>query len=107
MNNSMDCGDKTSIIGKFILERRRERSLSQRALARLCRVDQKYIARVESGESPASPRLLCSLAVHLECDADTLQLMAGHLPDDVMQILCRNPRLCGVLRALDSAGEDL
>jgi DNA modification methylase/transcriptional regulator with XRE-family HTH domain len=73
--------------GSFIRERRNLQGLSLRAAAVRVGVDAAYLSRVEAGKTPPSRQFVERLAPIVGCSVDELALMAGHLPQRVLNIL--------------------
>lgn len=76
--------------GTFVKERRCEKGFSLREVAVRVGVDPAYLSRVERGKVQPSEHLMEQLAPVLECSADDLAIMAGHLPLRVRSVLERN-----------------
>ncbi len=77
--------------GQCIREKRQEAGRSLSDLAKALQVTKGYLSRLERGRAKPSKRLIESIARVLEIDLGPLKILAGDLPDDVQQILCRHP----------------
>lgn len=73
-----------SELGKFIKDKRNEKSLSTHKLAELAQVSQSYIAQLESGrkKSPPSPDILRKLAPALDVEYGELMEIAGYTDEN-------------------------
>jgi transcriptional regulator with XRE-family HTH domain len=59
-------------LGKNIQKRRKERGLTQEALAELCEFDPTYISLLERGKRNPPFATLLKIAHHLDCDVSEL-----------------------------------
>jgi transcriptional regulator with XRE-family HTH domain len=77
---------------------REERGKSLRAAARDLGVDPSYLYRVERGEKVASAELRERAAQFYDLPSEELKMAAGHVPEDILEILRSNPELVARLR---------
>ena len=88
-------------IGQFIRDRRQERELSLRDLARRIAIDPALLSRVEAGKAPPSDQLLEHVAEALDMSADEFLLIAGRLPEKIRAMVEKQPyRVSTALRSL-------
>jgi HTH-type transcriptional regulator, competence development regulator len=89
--------------GNYLKEIRTQRELTQRQLAELIGGDfsYSYICKIELGKknppSNVSLELLCD---KLSLDRDVTYLMAGRIPDDMIEMICQTPDLMMFLRKI-------
>lgn len=81
------------MIGRRLRALRLEKGVTIRALARKVGVDFSYISQIEHQKRQPSRDLVTRFAVALGVDADELLVTAGYLPEDVGEILGRDPEL--------------
>lgn len=81
-------------------EKREERQLSVRGLARLCGLTASYLSKVERGLEKPSLHLAGLLSRHLNLDSDEAIARAGHVPADVQALLAQDSSLCAEVRRL-------
>jgi transcriptional regulator with XRE-family HTH domain len=77
---------------------RQERGSSLRATARDLKVDPSYLSRLERGEKPASREVLRRASSYYDVPFEEFELAKGNIPEDVVDILRRNPGLVEKLR---------
>ena len=80
------------MFGDCLHQLRQRKKLSVRTLAEKVEVDFSYISQIEHGKKQPSKDLVIRLARALGADEDEFLMAAGHLPDDVGEILGRDPR---------------
>jgi len=86
-------------LGIYLRDQREKKDLSLRELGELMKRSKQHLAAIEVGAARASPEICEQLAYHLELDRDVVLLLAGHTPDDVLQLLRENPQAgCALLR---------
>ena len=68
--------------GRMLKRTRTKHRVSQRQLAAAIGVHHTYISKIESGTERPSPQMLRAIAKALGCDAITLHLAAGYIPDE-------------------------
>ncbi len=90
------------MFGEKLRQLRLEKKVSMRTLAQKAAIDFSYISQIEHGKRQPSRDVIVRLARALKTDADELLVVAGHLPEDVGEILGRDPR-----RSLDLIRETL
>lgn len=86
-------------LAELLRTSRSERGESVRAAARNLGVAASHLSRVESGERRPSQDLRRQLSDYYGIADDDLQLAAGAVPDDVIEILRRHPELIDRLRS--------
>jgi transcriptional regulator with XRE-family HTH domain len=93
-------------LGITLRDQREKKDLSLRELGQLMGLSKQYLAAIEVGEGRASAEICQLLAHHLGLDPDVVLLLAGHVPEDVLELLRENPQAgCALLRrALAMAG---
>ncbi len=85
-------------IGEYIAQARKDRGLSQRALARLADISPAEINRIEGDHRKApSPIFLRRIANALLLEPDDLMRLAGYIPEEEQA----EPELNGYLKDLD------
>jgi len=77
--------------GERIRSEREARGYSLGELANALRVTKGYLSRLERAKAAPSRRITDLIAAILRLDAGRLHLLAGHLPNDVAQILYDHP----------------
>lgn len=95
--------------GRFLRRRRRQKGLSQRALAGQVGVDFSYLSKLENeapGFSSVSEPTLQKLAEALDVDADEMITRAGKVPSDVQRILIDDFSLVKEVRRRNQADAD-
>ncbi|MEA5533692.1 helix-turn-helix domain-containing protein [Crocosphaera sp. XPORK-15E] len=71
--------NETMSFGKTILQSRRKKRLSQRDVADLIGVDHTYLSKLENDRVEPSPKIIDSLAKHLELNTEELTYLAGKM----------------------------
>jgi site-specific DNA-methyltransferase (adenine-specific) len=79
-------------LGDQVRERRLKLGLTLAEVAQLAGVTKGYLSRVERGHAKPSKKLVDQMARILRTEAGPLQVLAGHLPHDVEQILYAHPQ---------------
>ena len=74
-----------------IKKMREQRGISIKTLAKSLDVNYTYLSKIENSKSVPSEAFIERLAMVYNCDADELKIMAGKIPDDVIEILKNNP----------------
>jgi transcriptional regulator with XRE-family HTH domain len=70
-------------IGEFIRNKRTEKDLGQKELARLANISTVELWRIETGDrKKVSPSILKALAPHMGVSYEELMKIAGYIPDD-------------------------
>lgn len=91
----MDFGERARQI-------RKERGLSQRALAEACGIDFTYLSKIENSRiEPPSEDVIRRIASSLDAEADELIVLAGKFPSDLEQELRTPERVKAIRRSLD------
>jgi len=78
------------MLGKFIKEKRKELGLTQQALSDKMRISKSYVAMIEGGNAIPNKKIL-DLFSTIIGDRDTLYLLAGKIPDDVICKIKNSP----------------
>jgi transcriptional regulator with XRE-family HTH domain len=91
-------------LNELLRELREQQGRSLRQAARALEVDPAYLSRVERGEKPASPAVLRRASTYYEVPEEYLALSRGRVPEDIVEILQRNPNLLEELRARHGPG---
>jgi len=90
---------ETNEFGTRLRELRIQVSLTQRQLADRVGVDFSYLSKIESGTlPPPSEKLILRLAEVLNTDKDELIILAGKIPEDIVQML-KNRKTLQLLRS--------
>ncbi len=87
--------------GKYLRRKRKQKKMSQRALASEAEVNFTYLSKVENdvpGFSSVSEPTLQKMADALDVDADEMITRAGKVPSDVKQMLVDDFSLIKELR---------
>lgn len=78
--------------GEVIRAHRRRRELTLRGLAKLVELTPSYVSRIENSDTALPTEAVCRrLAAILELDPDELTALAGRVPQDVKDIILRDP----------------
>jgi transcriptional regulator with XRE-family HTH domain len=77
---------------------RQEQGLSLRPAARDIGVDPSYLSRVESGTRNVTGDMETRISDFYGLDRDMLDLAAGRVPQDIVEIIRRHPDLIAELR---------
>jgi transcriptional regulator with XRE-family HTH domain len=85
--------------GQRLKELRKERSLSQKALAKKVAINFTYLSKIENerldfAQFP-SEELICKLAVALEADEDELLILAKKVPPKIRERVLERPDAFG------------
>ena len=79
---------ETEIFGERIRELRTRAGLTLRRLAKEVNVDITYLSKIENGVMPPpSESVILKLAENLNTDKDELLILAGKVPQDIVEIL--------------------
>ena len=70
---------------------REQKGISIKTLAKSLDVNYTYLSKIENSKSVPSEAFIERLAKVFNYDADELKIMAGKIPDDVIEILKNNP----------------
>lgn len=73
-----DIESNLTALGKYIVQRRHEKKLSQKALASLIKVTPVYMCRIESGKQIPSKDCLKQISAYLGTPYDRLLALAGY-----------------------------
>ena len=75
--------------GKLIRQARKEKSYSQRELAKLLKLDFTYLSKLENNRADYAPKeeVIRALARHLDLDAEELIFLAGRIPQQEEDLL--------------------
>lgn len=86
--------------GNFVRQRRMEKDIGLREMAKLIGVSPTYMSKVERDEFPPPvEEKVKDIARILQCDADDLLARAGRVSSDLSDIIKRNPvELAALLR---------
>ncbi len=80
--------------GERLRQIRKERKVSQRALADMVNIDFTYISKIESGrQAPPSAVVIRHIAQALQTDESELYYLSGKVPADLEPALKENPLL--------------
>jgi transcriptional regulator with XRE-family HTH domain len=81
--------------------------MTQRELAAQVGVNHTYLSKLETGHADTMPSLslVWALADWLHTDRERLAMLAGYIPDDVMDYLCSNPAALQAVRRLAELAE--
>ncbi len=85
-------------VAQLLRRLRAEQGRSLRGAARDLGVDPSYLSRVENGERQPSGELEERISSHYGLERDSLDLAAGRVPADVLEILRRHPDALDELR---------
>jgi DNA-binding XRE family transcriptional regulator len=86
-------------IGVYVQQARERRSFSRAELAKCCGVSRTYVYCIEKGEDVPSAALCESLTDMLHLNKDEVLLAAGHVPEDILNILREAPEAaCQLIR---------
>jgi len=78
-------------IGDFIKEKRKDKGISARELARRSGVSQPYLSQLENGKNDKpSPNILNKIAEVLEIPNGTVMLVAGYIEDPFNPVQHKN-----------------
>ena len=79
-----------SLLAYTIRNKRTQLQLSQTDLAIACKLDPSYISRIEGNQLGYAPsrEAIAALAAALDLDEYRLQLMARHIPDEMLDMVC-------------------
>lgn len=93
--------------GQRLKELRKERSLSQKALAKKVAINFTYLSKIENerldfAQFP-SEELICKLAVALEADEDELLILAKKVPPKIRERVLERPDAFRILADLDDS----
>lgn len=93
--------------GQRLRELRLREEMTQRELAARVGVNHTYISKLETGHADTMPSLglVWELADWLHTDRESLAILAGHIPDDIMEYLQRNHTAIAAVRRLAELGE--
>lgn len=92
-------------LGQKLKERRLDKNLTLRDLAKLVKTDFTYLSKIENDKTdhPPSEDLLGRLSVQLETDLDELLSLSGQVPEKFREALTRDQGAFAFLRsAIDS-----
>lgn len=92
--------------GRFLKKRRKQKGMSQRALAAEVGINHTYLSKVENdapGFSSLSEESLTRIADALQVDRDEMIARAGKVPSDVRRILVDDFSLIKEIRGLSAA----
>jgi transcriptional regulator with XRE-family HTH domain len=92
--------------GKFIREKRLEKGISLRKLAKELDVSASYLSQIELGFLlPPSEKVIVVLASLLDQNCDELLARAGKISSNLRDIIISNPKLCSkLLHEIDLQG---
>lgn len=82
----MDAG-----VGRRLRALRKKRGLGLKRVAPEIGVSYTYLSKVENGKAAVSESVIERLAKYYSVDDESLAAQAGHLPDDVKEILANHP----------------
>jgi transcriptional regulator with XRE-family HTH domain len=94
--------------GAFVRQRREEKEIGLREMAKMVGVSPTYLSKVERDEflPPAEDKVL-AIAKIIECDADDLLARAGRVSTDITDIIKRHPvELAALLRTTKGLSAD-
>ena len=77
--------------GQYVRTERLTRGYALADLARKLNVTKGYLSRLEQGKAKPSATMIERIATTLNIDPTPLFVLAGYVPTDVKQILCRHP----------------
>lgn len=77
--------------GKKLRDLRTRLGLGLKTVAPEIGVSYTFLSKVENGKVAASERVIERLAKYYSVNDETLAAQAGHLPDDVKDILANHP----------------
>jgi transcriptional regulator with XRE-family HTH domain len=89
---------ETKPISELLRDLRSSRGASLRSAAKDLGVAPSLLSRIERGERMATPEFQERAAHYYDVEPDVVQLAAGRIPDDIVEILRRNPGLIERLR---------
>ncbi len=94
--------------GAFVRQRREEKKIGLREMAKKIGVSPTYLSKVERDEfTPPTEDKVCAIAQIIECDPDELLAMAGRVPSDLAEIIKRRPvELAALLRTTKGLSAD-
>ncbi len=91
--------------GRRLRELRREKGISQRALADQVGIDVTYLSKLENDRmDPPSAETTAALARALGADVDELSVLAGKIPTDIADLLSRD---LGAVKLFRSVAGDI
>jgi HTH-type transcriptional regulator, competence development regulator len=94
----MKKADKKSF-GSFLKKLRLNNGLSIKKLSNELKVNYSYLSKIENGHSLPSDEFIIRLASLYDCDREELLARAGTIPEDIIKIICNNPKeVIGFLR---------
>jgi transcriptional regulator with XRE-family HTH domain len=75
--------------GQLIRQARKDKSYSQRELAKMLELDFTYLSKLENNRADYAPKeeVIRSLARHLDLDAEELIFLAGRIPQQEEDLL--------------------
>lgn len=93
--------------GQRLKELRKERDLSQKALAKEVEINFTYLSKIENerldfAQFP-SEELICKLAAALEADEDELLILAKKVPPKIKERVFQRPEAFRILAQLDDS----
>jgi transcriptional regulator with XRE-family HTH domain len=86
-------------LAELLRDLRRSRGESLREAANGLGIDPSHLSRIERGQKQASEPLRERAAKYYAVDDVVLDLAAGDIPDDVVEILRQHPELISRLRS--------
>jgi transcriptional regulator with XRE-family HTH domain len=89
------------MFGEALKKLRKQRDISQRALAELVGVDYTYISKIESGAlNPPSEDTLIKMAKALDVDRYDFIMLAGKIPTDFEHAIRENKDIQKALKEI-------
>jgi len=82
----------TDDLGAHLRLLRQSKGVGLKKLAAAVRIDQAHLSRIESGKSAPSPEVLKKLCRKLDGDIDSMSMLAGRMPADLLSAFSKNPR---------------
>lgn len=93
--------------GEILRKIRRDKKISQRALADKLGISFTYLSKIENDVMPPpSEELLIKLAKELDIDIDEFMIEANKVPTDIQQTIMNNPKIPKFLRSIDKITDE-
>lgn len=82
----------TDDLGAHLRLLRQSKGVGLKKLAAAVRIDQAHLSRIESGKSSPSHEVLKKLCRKLNADVESMSVLAGRMPADLISAFSKNPR---------------
>lgn len=78
-------------LGEFIQQQRKLKGMTQRELARQLVISDGYMSKIENDREQPKPFVMENIAIALDLDYYELALMAGYVPQPVIEAMQQRP----------------